>query len=41
MSEQELQELKDKVERLDKMHNIAFAIIVIVGGVYAIKSLMN
>jgi hypothetical protein len=38
MTDQELQELKEKVERLDKMYNLAFILIAIFIVIYAIKS---
>ena len=41
MSEQELNDLKQRVDRLDKMHNVAFAVIILVGGYYLISKLMK
>ena len=41
MSEQELQELKLKVDSLDRMHKYAFAIIFAIGGYFILKQVFK
>lgn len=40
MNEQELEEMKQKVDYLDKMHKVAFVIIGVLAGIYLVKKLL-